>query len=159
MTELAEIAPAFVEMAHRVVWCVAATSGAAGEPRTRVLHPIWGWEDGALTGWIATGPSSFKARDLAANPRLSLTYWDATQDTCTADCDTSWDDTAELRAAGWARFKDGPAPVGYDPALIPGWTSPDAEAFGVLRLRPRRLALMDGSLMTRGEGRMFRWSA
>lgn len=157
MNQLADIAPAFVEMAHRIVWCVAATSGARGEPRTRVLHPIWEWNGAVLTGWIATGPASPKARDLAANPRLSLTYWAADHDTCTADCDAVWDDTPEQRRAGWERFRDAPAPVGYDPAIIPGWTSPDAEAFGVLRLLPRRLRLMDGSTMLRGEGRMLGW--
>nr|MCU0261205.1 pyridoxamine 5'-phosphate oxidase family protein [Ilumatobacteraceae bacterium] len=72
---LTDIAPAFVDMAHRIVWCVAATSGAGGEPRTRVLHPIWEWDGDRLTGWIATGPQSHKAGELAANPRLSLTYW------------------------------------------------------------------------------------
>jgi hypothetical protein len=38
MTALSDVAPAFVEMAHRIVWCVAATSGPTGEPRTRVVN-------------------------------------------------------------------------------------------------------------------------
>ena len=41
MTELAEIAPSFVEMAHRIVWCTVATTGSDGRPNTRVLHPVW----------------------------------------------------------------------------------------------------------------------
>jgi hypothetical protein len=157
--DLIDTAPAFVDMAHRIVWCVAATSGSSGEPRTRVLHPVWEWDGERLVGWIATSPRSHKAGDLAANPRLSLTYWAANHDTCTADCDTAWDDSSELRAAGWQRFVDAPAPVGYDPSMIPGWTSPDAPEFGVLRLHPRRLAVMEGTAMVGGGGVRVRWSA
>ena len=40
MTALKLVAPAFVEMAHQLVWCVAGTTDTAGKPRTRILHPI-----------------------------------------------------------------------------------------------------------------------
>jgi hypothetical protein len=159
MTELSSVAPAFVEMAHRIVWCVAATVTPHGAPRTRVLHPIWEWDGDALTGWIATSPRSPKAMDLAATPKVSLTYWAANQDTCSADCDTSWDDTPEGRREGWRRFAEGPAPVGYDPSLIPQWTSPEVPEFGVLRLRPHRLRVMPGTLMLKGEGELLTWRA
>ena len=33
MNNLTEIGPAFVEMAHRIVWCSAATVDARGRPR------------------------------------------------------------------------------------------------------------------------------
>jgi hypothetical protein len=137
---------------------VASTVSPSGEPRTRVLHPIWEWDGAALTGWIATSPASPKARHVTANTRLSLTYWSPNHDTCTADCDTAWDDTPELRQAGWDRFLHGPAPVGYDPAIIPGWTSAAAEDFGVLRLTPRRLRVMEGTFMMQGQGVMLTWS-
>ena len=157
MSELAAVAPAFVGMAHRIVWAVAATTNTKGQPSTRVLHPIWEWDGTDLTGWIATSPESLKARHLDAAPALSLTYWDATQDTCTADCDATWDATPELRREGWERFANGPAPVGYVPSLIPGWTDPDVASFGVLRLRPRRLRVMPGSLMMKGVGELLTW--
>ena len=44
MNELAEVAPAFVEMAHRIVWCTAATVDSQGRPRSRILHPVWRWD-------------------------------------------------------------------------------------------------------------------
>jgi hypothetical protein len=159
VTELASIAPAFVEMAHRIVWCTVATTGADGRPSTRILHPIWEWDGVALTGWIATSPLSPKAADLAVQPAISLTYWDPTHDTATADCLTVWDTTDAQRAAGWERFANGPAPVGYDPSIIPQWTAPTAEAFGILRLLPTRLRVMPGSLMLRGEGELLTWRA
>jgi hypothetical protein len=146
-------------MAHRIVWCVAATVDAEGHPRTRVLHPIWEWDGTALTGWIATSPRSPKAADLTRTPSLSLTYWSPDHDTCTADCATRWDDSDALRAEGWRRFAEGPAPVGYDPAIIPGWDGPTSEAFGILRLAPHRLRVMPGSVMLRGEGQVLTWRA
>src|SRR3546814_7856909 len=101
--------------------------------------------------------SSPKADDLAANPRVSLTYWTPNHDTCTADCDTAWETSDEDRAAGWDRFLNGPEPVGYDPSIIAGWTDPTAEAFGILRLEPHRLRLMPGALMLKGEGELLTW--
>lgn len=159
MTELDRIAPAFVEMAHRIVWCTVATTTQAGPPRTRILHPIWEWDGAALTGWIATSPQSPKAADLATQPAVSLTYWDPTHDTCTADCSSVWETSAEERRAGWDRFAHGPAPVGYDPSIIPPWTSPDSEAFGILRLEPTRLRVMPGSVMLQGKGQVLTWRA
>ena len=157
MTSLDDTALAFVMMAHRIVWCTVATVNVSGHATTRVLHPIWAWEGGTLTGWIATSPQSPKAKDLAAHPQVSLTYWATNHDTCTADCDAEWDDAPALRRAGWDRFKTGPAPVGYDPSIIPTWTGPEAPTFGMLRLHPYRLRVMPGSLMMTGTGELLRW--
>lgn len=157
MTTLDTIAPAFVEMAHRIVWCVAATADSSGRPRTRVLHPIWEFDGDRLTGWVATSPLSPKAVDLAANPRLSLTYWAPDHDTCTADCAAIWETTPAQLAAGWSRFADAPAPVGYDPSIIPDWDSPESPGFGIVRLEPSWLRVMPGTLMTAGAGELLTW--
>lgn len=159
MTSLADIAPPFVEMAHRIVWCTVATVEPSGRPRTRILHPIWSWDEGRLTGWIATSPGSPKAAHLDHQPEVSLTYWEPGHDTCSADCTTSWELDEAGRLAGWERFAKGPEPVGYDPSIVPPWTDPMAEAFGVLRLEPHRLRVMPGSVMLRGQGEVLSWSA
>ena len=159
MTDLATIAPAFVETAHRIVWATVATVDSHGDPRTRVLHPIWEWDGAALTGWIATTPSSLKAQDLAHNDNISLTYWDPSQDVATAECATAWITDGPARHDAWARFADAPEPVGYDPSIIPAWTDPDAEAFGVLRLNPYRLRVFPGTLLLQGTGDLLNWTA
>lgn len=159
MSPLSAIAPAFVEIAHRIVWCTVATVDPTGRPRTRILHPIWEWDGEALTGWIATSPGSPKRRDLDAEPHVSLTYWDATHDVATADCAVEWIVDLDGKRELWRRFAEGPAPVGYDPSIIPQWTSPEAEAFGGLRLVPDRLRVMPGSLLLRGEGELLTWRA
>lgn len=157
MSSLETIAPPFVDMAHRIVWSVAATVDPAGRPRTRVLHPFWEWDGTDLTGWVLTSPQSVKAAHLAATPQISFTYWAANQDTCTADCDVEWEDSPEQRQAGWDRFASAPDPVGYDPKIIPGWDSPAAPGFGVLRLRPSALRVMPGTLLAGGPGELHTW--
>jgi hypothetical protein len=165
--DLAEVAPAFVEMAHRIVWCSAATVDRAGRPRSRILHPIWPWGGtlsgavtGALTGWVATSPTPLKRAHLAAHPYVSLTYWDPSHDTCTAECAAVLLVDDDTRTEVWNRFADAPAPVGYDPAIIPAWTSPTSDAFAVLRLTPWRLRVMPAAVMTQGRSDLvLTWSA
>ena len=157
-TSLAVAAPAFRDMAHSIVWCTVATVTPAGRPSTRVLHPIWEWDGTSLHGWIATGPTSPKAADLAANPTVSLTYWAANHDTCTAQCATTWLTSDAERQEGWDRFANAPAPVGYDPSIVSAWTSPSAEAFGILHLAPTRLRIQPGTLTTTGTGELLTWS-
>ena len=143
MADLSDIAPAFVEMAHRIVWCTVATVDTKGRPRTRILHPIWEWDGTSLVGWIATGPDSPKAAHLASTPLVSLTYWDPTHDTCTADAEASWHNDEATKSWLWDLYKNAPAPVGYDPAIIPAWAAgPSSAAFGALRLDPTSLRLL-----------------
>ncbi|HRW04701.1 MAG TPA: hypothetical protein P5121_06390 [Caldilineaceae bacterium] len=89
MNQLNETAPAFVEMAHRIVWCTVATVGSKGRPRSRILHPIWEWDGQTLVGWIGTSPTPTKRAHLAASDYASLSYWAQTHDTCVAECRVS----------------------------------------------------------------------
>lgn len=157
MTSLQDIAPAFVEMAHAIVWCSAATVDAKGRPRSRVLHPIWQWDEARLTGWIATGPTPTKRAHLAASPHLSCNYWSPNQDTCVAECRAEWAFDDDARSMVWNLFRDGPAPVGYDPAMIPGWDSAASPNFAALKLRPWRLRVMPGAVLMKGEGAAMVW--
>jgi hypothetical protein len=157
MPDLDVVAPAFITMAHRIVWCSAATIDTEGRPRTRVLHPIWHWDGESLTGWIATNPTSVKRQHLDRHPYLSCNYWAPSHDTCLAECDVRWKLDDETRAAVWQRFERAPEPVGYDPSIVPGWESPSSLSFGVLELRPWRLRVMAGSLMTTGRGDLLSW--
>ncbi len=159
MPSLDAVAPTFVEMAHRIVWCTVATVDTAGRARSRILHPIWEYDDGKLTGWIATSPLSPKRAHIDANPTVSVTYWDPSHDTCTADCQVTWTLDDDSKRAAWTRFAEGPEPVGYDPRIVPGWDDPTAEGFGVLELSPTYLRVMPGSLMVAGEGELLTWRA
>lgn len=160
MTPLDRIAPAFVAMAHSIVWASVATVDADSKPRSRILHPIWEWDGTDLFGWIATVPTPLKRAHLSVHPEVSVSYWTTTHDTCSAECLVEWYTDDETRQAVWQRFATAPAPVGYDPAIIPMWTDgPTSEQFAVLRLAPYRLRVMPGTVMTAGTGEVQSWHA
>jgi hypothetical protein len=155
--KLSDVAPAFVQMAHQIVWCSVATVDSQGRPRSRILHPIWQWDGAALVGWIGTSPTPTKRAHLAASEYVSLNYWTPAQDTCVAECRASWCFDDATRTMVWNLFKDAPPPLGYDPAIIPAWTSPTAEAFAVLRVEPWRLRVFPGSVLLGHGGEVLVW--
>jgi len=151
MNTLADTAPAFVDMAHEIVWCTVATTDAEGRPRTRILHPIWLWDGQELVGWIATGPTPVKRSHLDSIPYVSCSYWTNSHDTCSADCAVDWAFDDETRTMVWNLFEHAPPPVGYDPAIIPVWKDgPTSDAFAALRLRPWRLRVFPGAALLEG---------
>ncbi|MBJ7338636.1 pyridoxamine 5'-phosphate oxidase family protein [Mycolicibacterium sp.] len=160
MTPLDEIAPAFRDMAHSIVWASVATVDRDGRPRTRILHPIWEWDSKELFGWIATVPTPLKRAHLDAHPEMAVSYWTPSQDTCSAECAVQWHTDDDTRRLVWDRFANGPEPVGYDPFIIPMWREgPTSDQFAVLRLTPYRLRVMAGTVMTAGEGEPLAWAA
>lgn len=158
MTELADVAPAFVEMAHRIVWCSVATVDRKGRPRSRVLHPIWEWDGTELVGWVGTAPTPLKRAHLEAHPHVSLNYWEPSQDTAVAECGATWffDDATRTRL--WQSYCAAPPPLGYDPSIIPGWDGPTCDAFAALRLDPWRLRVFPGSVLMGQGGDVLTWS-
>ena len=152
MAELNEIAPAFVAMAHKIVWCAVGTTDKQGRPRTRVLHPIWEMRDGKPLGWIATGATPIKVAHLEASPHVSCNYWTPEHDTCLAECRASWVTDDATKAYVWDLFVNGPEPVGYDPAMIPGWENASSPSFAALKLEPWRLRVTPAAAMLTGEG-------
>jgi hypothetical protein len=158
MTELQKIAPAFVEMAHRIVWASVATVDDQGRPRSRVLHPFWEWDGERLVGWVGTSPSP-KLAHLERTGFASVNYWAVNQDTCTAECRAEVRTDDASRTAVWDAFVAAPAPVGYHPGEIgmPGWDSPTSPGFVALRLEPWRLRLMPGTVMTERSGELLNW--
>lgn len=159
MNTLAEAAPAFIEMAHQIVWATVASVDGKGRPRSRILHPIWEWDGAQIVGWVGTGPTPVKRAHLAASPYVSVNYWTPAHDTCVAECRASWAFDDETRTRVWDLFLNGPAPVGYDPAIVPGWDSPTSDAFAALRLEPWRLRVFPGSVLLGQGGNVLTWQA
>ena len=157
MNELSEVAPSFFEMAHRIVWCSAATVDAHGRPRSRILHPIWRWDGVRLAGWIGTSPTKTKRAHLQASPFLSLNYWSPAHDTCVAECRAAWAFDDEPRTNIWNLFLNAPAPVGYNPRIVPAWENPTCEAFAVIRVEPWKLRVFPGSVLQGRGGKILTW--
>lgn len=159
MNELNKVAPAFVEMAHSIVWCSVATVDTKKRPRSRILHPIWQWDGTKLTGWIATGPTPIKQAHLKASPYVSLNYWTPSHDTCVAECKATWAFDDETCTMVWNLFANTPEPVGYNPTIVPSWDSPTSETFAVLHLEPWRLRVFPGSVLMGQGGEVLTWQA
>jgi hypothetical protein len=157
MAELSDVAPRFIEVAHRIVWCTVATVDSHGRPRTRMLHPLWQFDGERLTGWVSTGPTPIKRSNLDHSPYVSCTYWDASHDVATADCRVTWHFDDETRATVWERFATAPAPVGYDPAIVPGWDSPTSDNYAVLELTPWHVRVFPGSMLLEQRGEILDW--
>lgn len=157
MQSLEAVAPAFVDMAHQIVWASVATIDRRDRPRSRVLHPIWQWDGSTLTGWVATGPTPLKRAHLERSPHVSVNYWTQSQDTCVAECRSEWCFDLPTRERIWRLFEETPAPVGYDPAIIPGWEKPSDDAFAVLKLAPWRLRVFPGSVLMGQGGEVLTW--
>jgi len=160
MTELAEIAPMFVEIAHRIVWCSVATVDPRQRPRSRVLHPYWEWDGQSLVGSIATAPTALKRAHLGSSLHASCSYWAPSHDAAVAECraDLVFDD--DVRTRVWNLFKNTPPPLGYDPGGIgvPGWDAPTSPGFTALRLQPWRLRALRGEVfMQRGSAGAVTW--
>lgn len=158
MSGLKEVGPAFLKMAHEIVWCSSATVDRKNRPRSRILHPVWQWDGTNLVGWIGTGPTPLKRAHLAHSPYISLNYWAANQDTCTAECRAELHYDQDTRTMVWDLLKNAPPPVGYDPAIIPGWDDASSEGFAALRLEPWRLRVFPGSVLMGQGGEVLTWS-
>ena len=130
-----EIAETFSARVNRIVWCTVAIVDGEGRPTSRILHPIW---EGP-TGWIATGRSSPKAALLAANPFVSLSYWDQQHEQIYAECRSAWEDDTAEKARIWNLLATTPPPMGYDPGAF--WKDASDPEYGVLKLTPWRVEL------------------
>jgi general stress protein 26 len=61
--------------AKKAIWCALATV-ANNEARVRMVHPTW---EGDIL-WIATGPTSAKAREIQANGAVDIQFQVAPDD-------------------------------------------------------------------------------
>ena len=136
VASFADIEEEFTARVSRIVWCTVATVDRQGRPRTRILHPMWE----SSTGWIATGRHSLKEKHIAANPHISVSYWDQEHEQVYVDAKAKWEDDQTEKVRIWELLKNTPAPYGYDPAMI--WQAgPDDPEYGVLKLTPWRIEL------------------
>ena len=61
------------EASAKAVWCALATvrgSGESAQARVRIVHPTW--EGDVL--WLATGPETPKAKQMAKNPMVDVQF-------------------------------------------------------------------------------------
>ncbi len=154
VAELAVVAPAFAEMANRIIYCTLATVDRGGRPRSRMVHTLWEWDGSSLVGWVGSIVTPMKRAHLQRTPYVSCNYWDGAEayDTCVAECraELLLDETSRLQ--GWERFKSVPPPLGYDPAIIPQWKEgPTSPAWGCCAWRRGTCVSFPASSLGRAE--------
>jgi hypothetical protein len=162
VNDLRKVAPAFVEIAHGIVWATVATVDRRNRPRSRIVHPLWEWDGERLTGWVATSPTPLKRAHLEHSPYASVNYWSPAQDVATAECRAELSVDDATREFVWRRFTELPEPLGYDPGSIPPWKDgPTSARFAVLRLDPWRLRVFPAVFGASGgaEGELLTWQA
>ena len=130
-----EIAAEFQKRVSTIVWCTMTTVDRKGRPRTRIVHPIWE----GTTGWVLTGRESLKAKHLAKNPFVSVSYWSLEHGLVVADCECSWEESTKEQERVFKLFQATPPPYGYDPEML-GMKS-GAPGIGYLRFKPWRVEL------------------
>ena len=135
VAEFKDFEDEFMRRVAKTVWCSVATIDTKGRTRSRILHPIW---EGSV-GWIATGRDSLKAKHIAANPHVSLTYWDPDHEQVLVDAKAEWIDDQSEKQRLWDLFKSTPEPLGYDLANF--FESVDNPGYGLMKLTPWRVEL------------------
>lgn len=134
---LEDVIAAAQPIVERIVWATVTTVGADGEPRSRLMHPVWSWDDTGPTALVTSRRTPLKLAHLAVNPVVSCFYWDPHHDTVAIDARASWVAPGQVPAA-WEQIAATPAPVGFDPAMI--WPSgPDDPDCAILHLSAHRV--------------------
>jgi general stress protein 26 len=132
-----ELQPEFLRRVSQVVYCSMATVDRHNRPRSRVLHPVW---DGPV-GWVISWPASHKAKHLARNPAVSLTYIPIPdrEKPVYVDGYAEWVDSTEEKERIWELHRSTPPPLGFDPQ--PHYGTIDHPYYGLLRITPWRIEL------------------
>jgi uncharacterized pyridoxamine 5'-phosphate oxidase family protein len=132
-----DIQTEFMDRAQQAVYCNVATVDLKNRPRSRVMHVVW---EGPV-GWVITWPESHKAKHLATNPYVSLTYMNNPMKPVYVECVARWVGEIEQKLRIWELHKTTPPPLGFDPA--PHYGTIENKFFGLLQFTPWRIELAE----------------
>lgn len=148
------IEQAFLQYTSKIVLCTVTTVSPSGQPRSRMLHPVFEVLEGLPVGWVCTGRTPVKVAHLAHEPRVAVCYWSPDNDTVYAECTASWVEEPEHKQHVWDLFMRTPPPLGYD---VSSYGSPSDPSFTPLRLDPWRVQVIAGSEYPFGDLRGQVW--
>jgi hypothetical protein len=148
VTDPEQVIPDAIAVATQAPWATMATVDSAGRPRSRVVHPVWWPEGGALAGVLTSRPTPVKRAHLARTPYASFAYRSEDHSVLYIDAAVLSVDDDARRTAAWHQIARVPEPLGFDPSTI--FAGPDAEDFLVLDLRPYRIQVGLGADLARG---------
>lgn len=140
----AEIIAASRDVMAKAHFCTFITIGAGGEPQARIVDPLA--PDAEFTIWFATNPLTRKVSEIRANPRVTMSCFDATTSsyvTVTGRAALISDATA--KRAHWK--------ADWDPIYPKGPASADVV---LVRLTPARLEIVSESRGMVGDAKTWR---
>ena len=132
----AEIQGEFLERVQQFVYCNMATIAPDNQPRSRIVHPVWGDD---ATGWILSVPDTPKAKHLDHNPYVSLAYVHDINHPVYVECVAEFVTARKEHLRIWDIIKHAPPPMGFDPE--PHYGSIDHPHWGVIQLKAYRIEL------------------
>lgn len=98
-----------------IIYSSVATVSADGEPRSRIVHPVWNWD--APVGWITVRPTSLMLRHLRRNPVITCSYWSSAHNAVYLDGMARPAREEEL-ASVWNAVGSVTGPTAFDPITI-----------------------------------------
>lgn len=132
----------------RIVYASVTTVSHTGEPRSRVVHPVWRWADDGLTGWIGVRPTSLMLRHLPANPHVSCAYWSPAHDAVYIDGTAHVAPPDELHDA-WQSMASATGPTAFDPfTIFPG--GPEPGVFNAVVIEAHRIRVVEAARLPTG---------
>lgn len=144
---LDEITPLARPIVERIVFATVATVSPAGRVRTRVMHPVWFWDEATPEALVSARRTPLKLAHIGSGTEVSCSYWDPAHETVTIEATARWVDE-HARAAAWDRVASLDPPVGFDPTMI--WPDgPSSEDCGFLQLHAHRIRVTSGGLEPR----------
>jgi hypothetical protein len=141
-----EIRADFLRFTAGIVLCTVTTVSPQGVPRSRMLHPIFTVRGDRPVGWVVTGKTPLKTRDLAANPQVACSYWSPAQHVVYVNAVASWVTDESDENEVYELFRSTAPPLGYGEAGLAGFgpEGPRSALFTPLRLDPWRIQVMHG---------------
>ncbi|MFC0105159.1 pyridoxamine 5'-phosphate oxidase [Kibdelosporangium aridum] len=137
---LESIVDDLAEITGRIVWSTVSTTDRLGQPRVRIMHPVWEITPASVVGFVGTRRTPVKTAHIAKSPWVTCAYWSPAHDAAFLDCHVSW--------AGpevWDRLA-----AGYDPSTL--WPDgPQSADFAAWELRPYRIQVIRGADVAAGK--------
>jgi hypothetical protein len=144
------VVPRAQRIIDEVVYATVTTVNGNGEPRSRIVHPVWRLPSnpGQALGIVTSRPTALTHKHLTSNANVSCSYWSPAHDAVYLDCRARSATQEELQSA-WDLVLATTGPTAFDPEPI--YREPSPASFSAILLQPFRIRVVEAvNLATAG---------